>query len=142
MEVMCSRLIWIRLPLGSVNLIQTIVLPAILRRNGTLCARAGSDAANEAVFSVANGSATSSTPGVGRVNLDSRPGYWRPPKRPRQCQKRVGRPVSWRPCEALLFSLLKARSANETASGLKPIANPICVAEDAGGSPIRDLRLL
>src|SRR5262249_25736470 len=65
---------------------------------------------------------TSSTAGVGRMNLDSRPGYWHPPKRPRQCQKRVGRPESRRPCETFLFSLLKARSANETASGLKPIA--------------------
>src|SRR5262245_22229258 len=50
---------------------------------------------------------TSSTPGVGRMNLDSRSDYWHPLKRPRQCQKRVGRPESWRPCEALLFSLLK-----------------------------------
>src|SRR5215471_12572607 len=74
---------------------------------------------------------TSSTAGVGRMNLDSRPGYWHPPKRPSQCQKRVGRPESRRPCETFLFSLLKARSTNETASGLKPIANPICVAEDA-----------
>src|SRR5215475_9933039 len=40
-----------------------------------------------------------------------------PPKRPRQCQKRVGRPESWRPCETFLFSLPKAFSANETASG-------------------------
>src|SRR5215831_5618404 len=65
---------------------------------------------------------TSSPPDVGRMNLDSRTDYWHPPKRPRQCQKRVGRPESRRPCETFLFSLLKASSTNETASGLKPIA--------------------
>src|SRR5262245_31894638 len=72
---------------------------------------------------------TSSTPAAGRMNLDSRPGYWHPPKRPRQCQKRVGRPESWRPCEALLFSLLKALSANETASG-RCLFQPEWVSEE------------
>src|SRR5436190_378742 len=85
---------------------------------------------------------TSSRPG-GRMNLDGLLGYWHQLKPSRQCQREAGGPGSWRRCETFLFSLLKASSANENASGLKPIANPISVAEDAAswGSPISDLRL-
>src|SRR5262249_7112365 len=36
---------------------------------------------------------------------------------PRRCQKRVGRPASWQPCETFSFSMLEAPSSNEIASG-------------------------
>src|SRR4029453_10272007 len=52
-----------------------------------------------------------------RTNHDSRCGYWYPLKRLRRCQKRVGRPEPWCPCEAFPFSLLRALSSKEIVSG-------------------------
>jgi len=54
-EVTCSRLIWISLPPGSVNLIQTLVSAVVPRRKGGLCARPARDGANEPFFSEVNG---------------------------------------------------------------------------------------
>src|SRR6516165_12458006 len=48
---------------------KTIVLPAMPRRNGTLCATAGSDAANEAFFSVVTGFAASFTAPVRPLDI-------------------------------------------------------------------------